>query len=99
MKRWMERLLSNKFFRIALVCVIVMFLISFCNIAFLMLAGPGMTAETRSVWMAVFEIIIMFMGIVAMISIIIWGIRLIIYRDEDKHDKAYWEDTESGKER
>lgn len=90
MKRWMVELFSNKYLRIALISVIAMTLIAFFGVAFLKLVGSRLPAETFSFLVAVFEIVIMTLGIVATISIIIMGIRLLIYGNEVKHDKTYW---------
>lgn len=98
MKRWMERLVSNKYLRVALIGFFALLLFALFDIAFLMQARSWMTPETFSVWVAVSEIIIMTLGSVVTISVIIMGIRLIIYGNEVRHDRAYWEDTKPGRQ-
>ena len=82
MKNWISRLFSNRYLKGAMICFIVMILISILGFAFLLLVGPAMPAAALSMFADLLAILI---TILAIIIIVIW-IRLVIYGREVQHN-------------
>lgn len=93
-----KKIFSNKYLRAASVCLCSMILLSFVFTILLLLIGPRLSTNSLFVLRDILIIIIMLLAIVAWIVVVMMGIRIVIYGNEVKHDKAYWEDNLSEQE-
>lgn len=91
MKKGIERIISNRYIQVAIVCLIMMSFIVFFGYFFLLSVRTAIPADLFSALVNIIVITTIILNIIVVISMIIMAVKILVYGIEVRHDKTYWE--------